>query len=349
MPKFPATVSHSDETSRPCIIVHGGAGEIPIPRRTSCLSAVKEAAKIGYLMLLEGKSALDAVEAATRSMEDSGVLNAGRGCYLTEEGTVELDAMIMDGQTLNTGAVACVKNIANPISLARKLMTDTSHCMLAGEGALKFARKIDFPISEDPSLLISNRSQQLYLEKKSKQENLEESASSKSKDSNLQDDHKKKTETQFDEHDTVGAVAIDTNGHIAVAVSTGGTSNKMCGRVGDSPLVGSGAYANQQAGAVCTGHGESLLKVLLSRDVVYSVENGMTPRYACRKVISKMAEQTGGHGGVICLDKFGNIGLEFNTGRMVWASVTNEGFLKYGIDPGKEIMNYDSPLKKMLE
>ena len=127
----------------------------------------------------------------------------------------------------------------------------------------------------------------------------------------------------------------------------GGTSNKMCGRVGDSPLVGSGAYANQQAGAVCTGHGESLLKVLLCRDVVYNVENGMTPHDACRKVINKMAELTGGHGGVICLDKFGNIGLEFNTKKMVWASVTHEGFLKYGIDPGKEIMNYNTPVKEM--
>ena len=112
----------------------------------------------------------------------------------------------------------------------------------------------------------------------------------------------------------------------------------MCGRVGDSPLVGSGAYANLQAGAVCTGHGESLLKVLITRDVVYNVENGMTPRDACRKGISKMAELTGGRGGVICLDKFGKVGLDFNTRQMVWASVTDEGTLKYGIDPGKEIL-----------
>lgn len=112
----------------------------------------------------------------------------------------------------------------------------------------------------------------------------------------------------------------------------------MCGRVGDSPLIGSGAYANQQAGASCTGHGESILKVLLSREVVYNTENGITPRDACRKAVSKMSEVTHGKGGVICLDKFGEFGVEFNTREMAWASVTEGCILKYGIDPGKEIM-----------
>ena len=112
----------------------------------------------------------------------------------------------------------------------------------------------------------------------------------------------------------------------------------MCGRVGDSPLIGSGAYANQQAGASCTGHGESILKVLLSREVVYNAENGITPHDACRKAVSKMSEVTHGKGGVICLDKFGEFGVEFNTREMAWASVTEGCILKYGIDPGKEIM-----------
>lgn len=120
-------------------------------------------------------------------------------------------------------------------------------------------------------------------------------------------------------------------------IFSGGTSYKMCGRVGDSPLVGSGAYANQQAGAACTGHGESLLKVLLSREVIYNIENGATPHDACLKAIHKMNEQTGGKGGVICLNKFGEIGVAFNTREMSWAAITESHKLKYGIDPGEEI------------
>jgi len=241
---------------KPCIIVHGGAGNISTSRREQVLCAVTEAVKIGYGVLLEGASALDAVEAATRSMEDSEVLNAGRGSHLTEEGTVELDAMIMNGQTLNTGAVACVQNIANPISLARKVMTDTPHCMLAGEGALKFARDVGIPVLEDPSSLISDRSHQIYVKEKLKRENLKKEVDRDRKDTAVEKVSQENKNTQPEGHDTVGVVAMDTNGHIAVSNSTGGTSYKMCGRVGDSPLVGSGAYANQQAGAACTGHGD---------------------------------------------------------------------------------------------
>jgi len=317
---------------KPCIIVHGGAGTIPSWRRKSALCAVKEAVKTGYQMLTMGGSAIDAVEAATRSMENSGELNAGCGSYLTEDGTVELDAMIMDGQTLNTGAVVCVQDIANPISLARKVMTDTPHCLLAGEGASKFARKIGFPILEDPSVLISDHSHQKYVKEK---ENCKV-VNSKCGTTNIEDVAHKNKDATSEVRDTVGAVAMDTNGHIAVSCSTGGTPHKMSGRVGDTPLVGSGAYANHWGGASCTGHGESLLKVVLSREVVHCIEKSNAPTEACRKSIRKMTELTGDSGGVICLDRCGKVGLAFSTQHMVWASLT-EGILKYGIDPGEEM------------
>lgn len=321
----------------PCIIVHGGAGNVPFSCRSSSLCAVKEAVRTGYQVLLKSGSAVDAVEAATRSMEDSGVLNAGCGSYLTEDGNVELDAMIMDGKTLNTGAVACMQNIANPISVARKVMTDTPHCMLVGEGALKFARKMGFPIVEDPRTLISDRSYQKYMKEKLEHQEKLKVVTTASRNPATKNVANENNLVAFPEkHDTVGAVAIDSNGHIAASSSTGGISYKMSGRVGDSPLVGSGSYANRLGGASCTGHGESLLKVVLSREVVHCIENGDLPSEACRKSITKMAQLTGGVGGVICLGKFGMAGLAFNSMHMVWASVT-EGTLKYGIDPGEEI------------
>lgn len=328
------------ETKSPpklCIIVHGGAGDVPLSDRDKCLCAVKEAVQIGYEALSEGRCALDAVEEATRSMENSGILNAGCGSYLTEEGTVECDAMIMDGHTLNYGAVTCVQNISNPISLARKVMTDTPHCMLAGEGALKFARRIGFPVVQDAKVLISDRSYQAYLNKKGKQD--KHTIGNCKKDATGSENIAVKNNSAFLEtKDTVGSVAMDASGHIAVSCSTGGTPYKMCGRAGDSPLVGSGSYANLWGGAVCTGHGESIMKVVLSREVVHCIEKGDTPAGACMKSLSKMTELTGKLrvAGVISLDKFGEFGVAFNTRQMMWASVAN-GVMQYGIEPGEKL------------
>ncbi|XP_074616178.1 isoaspartyl peptidase/L-asparaginase-like [Acropora palmata] len=334
-------MSEPTSPSKPCIIVHGGAGSISSSRsdlEVLCvLKAVKEAAQIGYQVLLAGGSSLDAVEEATRSMESSGVLNAGCGSYLTEDGTVECGAMIMDGSTLSTGSVACVKNIANPISLARKVMTKTPHCMLVGEGALTFARKIGFPVVQDSETLISDRSRSVYLERKHEQKK-DDDRNYKKHATNDENVSSKKENALVETHDTVGVVAMDTNGHIAVSCSTGGTSHKMSGRVGDSALVGSGSFANHWGGAVCTGHGESIMKVVLSREVVRCIETGDTPQDACLKSLSKMTDLVGekGGAGVISMDKFGKVGVAFNTRQMSWASLI-DGNMKYGIDPGEEL------------
>ncbi|XP_058959731.2 isoaspartyl peptidase/L-asparaginase [Pocillopora verrucosa] len=312
---------------RPCIIVHGGAWAIPDAWKESSVSGVKKAAQKGYECLLKGGTAVDTVEAAVRILEDDPTFDAGHGSVLTEELTVEVDAMIMNGQTLESGAVAAVTGVANPVSLARRVMEDTPHSLLVGNGALKYAKKIDFPILSDPLALISEESR-LQLEGN---KNFNEAVLSGYN-----------TETcntgavVNPGHDTVGAVAMDSSGRLACATSTGGISLKMPGRVGDSPLIGCGGYANKEGAVSTTGHGESIMKTLLAREVVCNMEGGYPPDFACTKALEKMFEQVGGQGGAIAINKHGKVGRGFTTKRMPWATIT-EGILKFGIEPNEEI------------
>lgn len=314
---------------QPCIIVHGGAWAIPDVLKESSVRGVKKAAEIGYESLITGGTAVDAVEAAVRSLEDDPTFDAGHGSVLTEELTVEVDAMIMDGNTLDSGAVAAVTGIANPISLARRVMQDTPHCFLAGSGALKYAKKIGFPILNDPLELISAESRlQLQGNK-----NFNEAVSSSY---NTEGGH-----TSFltnPGHDTVGAVAVDSSGHLACATSTGGISLKMAGRVGDSPLIGCGGYANKEGAVSTTGHGESIMKMMLAREVVHNIEEAHPPGHACDKALLRMFEGVGGQGGAIAIDRHGQVGRGFTTKRMPWATI-KEGVLKYGIEPNEEIVD----------
>lgn len=312
---------------RPCIIVHGGAWAIPDAWKESSVSGVKKAAQKGYECLLKGGTAVDTVEAAVRILEDDPTFDAGHGSVLTEELTVEVDAMIMDGQTLESGAVAAVTGVANPVSLARHVMEDTPHSLLVGNGALKYAKKIDFPILSDPLALISEESR-LQLEGN---KNFKEAVLSGYNTETCN------TGTVVNPgHDTVGAVAMDSSGQLACATSTGGISLKMPGRVGDSPLIGCGGYANEEGAVSTTGHGESIMKTLLAREVVCNMEGGYPPDFACTKALEKMFEQVGGQGGAIAINKHGKVGRGFTTKRMPWATIT-EGVLKFGIEPNEEI------------
>ncbi|MCB9418402.1 MAG: isoaspartyl peptidase/L-asparaginase [Ardenticatenaceae bacterium] len=278
------------------IVVHGGAGawgEVP-ERLTRAMPACIAAAQAGQAILLAGGSALDAVETAVNILENEPVLDAGRGSYPNANGEIEMDALIMDGSDLNLGAVAAVTRVQNPISLARKVLEHPNHNFLVGAGAEAFADQIGFPRCEVADLLT---------------------------DENLLHYHNHKNTTANEAHgDTVGAVAIDSNGNIATATSTGGTRHKLPGRVGDSPLVGSGGYADNWTAAVsATGHGEALMKIIISKRVCDLVGDGLSAQAACDAAIQMLAERVQGTGGLIAVDARGQVGVARNTNAMPYA------------------------------
>uniref|UniRef100_A0A672SR69 Isoaspartyl peptidase/L-asparaginase n=1 Tax=Sinocyclocheilus grahami TaxID=75366 RepID=A0A672SR69_SINGR len=287
------------------IVVHGGAWAIPDMLAKASVAGVKNAAWAGDAVLKNGGSAIDAVEKAVRSLEDDPTFDAGHGAVLNINGEVELDSIIMDGETLATGAVASVRNIANPVSLARAVMEKTDHVMLTDRGASMFAERIGIPVADD---LVTewkkNLSANLYYSRG---------------------------------HDTVGAVALDSLGNVACATSTGGIRNKMVGRVGDSPIIGSGGYADNRSGAVsCTGHGESILKVTLARLILFQMEQGKSATAAAEASLQYMGERVKGCGGAIVVSSTGDWAASFTTPRMAWASI-KEDVLHYGLNPKEDI------------
>lgn len=281
------------------VIVHGGAGNWTSPdeRLEEAIEACRAAAMVSQEILSAGGTALDAVEAAVRVLEDSPVLDAGRGSYPNTNGDIEMDALIMDGRTLNLGAVAAIQRVRHPISLARHVMDESGHQFLVGGGADAFADSIGFPRCAPDELRVTP---------------VPETAAGAV-------------------GDTVGAVALDSHGNIAAATSTGGTSNKRPGRVGDSPLVGSGAYAdNYTAGVSATGLGELLMRVVISKQVCDFVGAGLSARSACEAAIRLLEERTGGTGGVIAVDARGKVGFAYNTTRMPYAYATHEDSIVSG-------------------
>jgi beta-aspartyl-peptidase (threonine type) len=285
----------------PTILVHGGAGpwEKDPRRLIFAKTACKIAVQTGQAVLLDGGNALDAVEAAVRVLEDDPTMDAGRGSYLNAHGEIELDAMIMDGRTLNIGAVASVKRVRNPISLARTLLALENTNFLVGIGAESYADSIDFPRCNFEDLLVDP-------------------------DFWLNDSNGLTS-------DTVGAVARDAFGNLAAATSTGGTRGKLPGRVGDSPLVGSGAYADNLSAAVsATGHGEDLMKIVISKLVCDFVTAGLSAREACISAIRILDKRVGGSGGLIAVDKDGEVGFAYNTNAMPLAYATGEDAIKTG-------------------
>jgi beta-aspartyl-peptidase (threonine type) len=283
---------------KPVIVVHGGAWGIPDRLVEANIKGVEESAKTGWAVLEKGGSALDAVVAAVNILEDDPTFDAGIGSVLTEDKTIEMDALIMDGSNLDAGAVAGLRDIKYPIRLARKVMEKTPHIMMIGEGASRVADEHGLERITQDELV----TEEAKLEFKEWAEKAEFASS-------------------FG-HETVGAVALDSEGNIAAATSTGGVTGKRVGRIGDVPLIGSGGYADNRVGGVSTtGHGESIMKVNLARLVLNYVEAGMRIQEAAEKALGYMQVRVKGNGGLIAIDPEGNIGAAYTTPRMVWASI----------------------------
>ncbi len=298
-----------EDRMKPAVVVHGGAGQwsTSVARRERAVRDCKAAAMAGQAILLAGGEAVDAVETAVLHLENSPVLDAGRGSYLNAAGYIEMDAIIMDGRTLDLGAIAAVQRVLNPISLARRVMTDNLHNFLVAGGAEEFADAIGFPRCEIADLLTDGQLEEYMVWKSSNNTDL------------LPD------QTLIQSGNTVGAVAIDSRGNLAAATSTGGTHLKQPGRVGDSPLVGSGAYAdNQSAAASATGHGESLMKILISKQVCDHVARGYPAQLACHSAIELLSKRVNGLGGIISIDKEGRVGAAYNTRYMPHAFAVGE-------------------------
>jgi beta-aspartyl-peptidase (threonine type) len=273
--------------SSPSIIVHGGAGPIKDDSLPARLEGCKAAALAGWTILQRGGAALDAVEAAVVVLEDNPLFNAGTGSTLNSFGKVETDAAIMDGHSLRAGAVAAVSGIKNPIKLARRVMEDGHHVMLASEGALLFARQIGFPQCAPDSLIVE------------RERNRWES-----------------------KHGTVGCVAFDSNGELAVATSTGGIFKKLPGRVGDSPLIGCGTYADEFGAVSCTGHGEAIIRVVLAKSTTDMLRAAVEPQVAATQAVDLLVKKIGSTGGLIVIDRQGKIGYARNTTHMPICMIT---------------------------
>jgi beta-aspartyl-peptidase (threonine type) len=297
----------SRKRGRPAILVHGGAWATPDGEVEEHRKGVHRASMVGYEILLMGGSALDAVQRAVEYLESDPAFNAGRGSVLNVNGQVELDAAIMDGSRLAAGAVACVSGLLHPVALAREVLEKSPHVMLAGEGALEFARAHGIATCE-PEELIVERERQRYRFARA-------SASASPGDTSS-------TGGMVSPGDTVGAVACDANGHVAAATSTGGALLKLPGRVGDSPIVGAGLYADDLRGAAsCTGWGEGILRVVMALRAVDAMTTGIGPAEAAQHAIRTLESRTQGRGGIILVDGKGELAFAFNTPRMAHAYI----------------------------
>lgn len=309
----------SMETKKIGLVIHGGAGTIERSKMTrererEYRSGVERALAAGYEILKGGGSSLDATEASVRVLEDDPHFNAGRGAVFTDVGTNEMDAAIMDGKALRAGAVASLKHIKNPVSLARLVMEKSGHVMMDSEGAEAFAAANGVELVD-----------QKYFFTKERWEALQKIRSAE-KSHGGDASGKKFIITDQDRHGTVGAVALDQNGNLAAATSTGGTTNKRRGRVGDSPVIGAGTYANNMTCAVsATGDGEYFIRATVAHDVSALMQyDGMSLKEAAQTVLSKVAK-LGGTGGLIAIDSDGNVALPFNTSGMYRGYVNPNG------------------------
>src|SRR5437899_4151080 len=305
------------------LVIHGGAGTIDRAKMTpekerEYRAGLERALTAGYDILKRGGSSLDATEAAVRLLEDNPHFNAGKGSVFTSAGTNEMDAAIMDGKTLAAGAVAALKHVKNPISLARLVMEKSGHVMMDGEGAEAFAKENGIELVDAKYFFTQERWDALQKMK----------AAEKNKGGGA---GKAFLITDQDRHGTVGAVALDKDGNLVAATSTGGTTNKRPGRVGDTPVIGAGTYADNATCAVsATGDGEYFIRATVGRDVSALMEyRGMSLKDAAQAALDKVAK-LGGNGGLIAIDHQGNVTLPFNTSGMYRGYVDANG--KFAIE-----------------
>ena len=300
---------------KPSLIVHGGAWDIPDEAVEACKTGCHQALAAGWTILSRGGSALDAVEAAIIVLEDHPVFDAGYGSHLNLDGQVECDAIVMNGTTLRAGAAAGLRRIKNPIRLARNILEHCHHMMLIGEGAERYAQAQALPLCA-PEDLISEAEREAWMKCK--------------EDKHAAEHHR------GHEQGTVGAVAIDDDGGLFAATSTGGTCCKLPGRVGDSPLIGCGCYADSELGGVsCTGYGEAIMKIVMAKTAIEFLRRPQTCVHspdaascgissadlAARETIHLLGKRTHATGGLILLDCHGNPGFAFNTPRMAYGYV----------------------------
>lgn len=310
------------------IVIHGGAGTIlkknMTPEKEAAYQAkLEEAIRVGYKILKNGGSSLDAVEKTINVMEDSPLFNAGKGAVFTNAETNELDASIMDGKTLNAGASAGTTTVRNPINLARAVMEKSEHVMLSGEGAETFAQEQGLTLVEPSYFYTENRFNSLKRAKDSEKIELDHDGKTAFYDPYIKDS----------KYGTVGCAALDKNGNLAAGTSTGGMTNKRYGRIGDAPIIGSGTYANNATCAVSsTGWGEYFIRAQVAHDISALMEyKGLSLKEASKIVIQDKLTDLGGTGGIIAVDKNGNMVMEFNTAGMYRATMNDKGELTIGI------------------
>ena len=348
---------------KPTIIVHGGAWAIPAEMAASHLAGVAQALKTGHAILEWGGTSTDAVEAAVTILEDDPTFDAGRGSFLTSKGTIQLDALLMDGATLRAGGVACVEHIRNPIQAARLVLDKSPHVYFVGAGAEAFAASHGMTLIDNSELVLDrerirlkeaqsrlsagladitfsgalghdDKSPETPAVHKNRSGSTSENQSGcpileSSSDSGVGGKDVPGVSTPppgFDSHDTVGAVALDQYGNLAAGTSTGGTLNKAPGRVGDSSLIGCGCYADNESAAVSlTGWGEPIMKLVLGKWATDKVSQGLSPELAAQQAIAYLFKRLGGHGGIILLAPDGQFGLAHNTPHMAWGIADSKG------------------------
>lgn len=304
--------SHSTATNA-ALAIHGGAGTIRRQDMTpkaeaAYMDGLRHALETGWSMLRSGGDAVDAVEQTVRELENNPLFNAGRGAVFTSRETHEMDAAIMSGKGLRAGSVAAVSGVKNPITLARRVMDEGTHVLLCGAGAEEFAREESGIEFAPPEYFYNDfRHRQLLDARRDDAVRLDHASGSV-------------TDKKFG---TVGAVACDRHGNLAAATSTGGMTNKRFGRIGDTPLIGAGTYANETCAVSCTGHGEFFIRAVAAYDVACLMKyRGLNLHEACEQTVNQTLREMGGEGGLIAVDRAGNIALPFNTEGMYRASVS---------------------------
>ena len=332
-------------------MVHGGAWAIPEDAEAAHEAGVRSALEAGYRILTRGGSALDAVEAAVTVMEEDPTFDAGRGSFLTSDGRVQLDALLMDGGRMKAGGVACVERLRNPIQAARLVLEQSPHVYFVGAGAEEFARSHGMALIDNAEFVLDRERERLKTAQEREAAGLADATFSGVDDdkgpetaallgSGVRGQGSEATETSganrlsaahWQSHDTVGAAALDTAGNLAAGTSTGGTLNKTPGRVGDSSLIGCGCYADNLSAAVSlTGWGEPIMKLVLGKWAVDRVAGGTTPDSAAHEAIDYLHSRLGGHGGIILLGPDGRFGIAHNTPAMAWG-VATEGTIETGL------------------